>query len=453
MIKLKTVYIKTMGCQMNEYDSSRLLDLLFKSYGTTKTDIPEEADLLLLNTCSIREKAEEKVFSDLGRWRLLKQRRPELIIGVGGCVASQEGQNILRRAPFVDVIFGPQTLHKLPALLEEAIKNKKAQMDISWASIEKFDNLPEPKVDGPCAYLSIMEGCNKYCSFCIVPYTRGHEVSRKFEDVILEAACLAEQGVKELTLLGQNVNAYKGRKLNGDLVDLAVLLQYIAEIDGIERLRFMTSHPKEFTDNLIAAFKFIPKLANHLHLPIQSGSDFILNKMKRGYSALEYQSKINKLKAVRPDIYISSDFIVGFPGETVKDFTATLNIIDTIGFDNSYSYTYSKRPGTPAANYVDDVPVDVKKQRLNIIQERILQNTLAIGESMVNTIQKVVVANVSKKDPELLCARTENNRLVTFVGSNNLVGKLIKVKIIESLPNSLRGIIYVPSELEQVELV
>ena len=442
-----------MGCQMNEYDSSRLLDLLFKSYGTTKTDIPEEADLLLLNTCSIREKAEEKVFSDLGRWRLLKQRRPELIIGVGGCVASQEGQNILKRAPFVDVIFGPQTLHKLPALLEEAIKNKKAQMDISWASIEKFDNLPEPKVDGPCAYLSIMEGCNKYCSFCIVPYTRGHEVSRKFEDIILEAACLAEQGVKELTLLGQNVNAYKSRKLNGDLVDLAVLLQYIAEIEGIERLRFMTSHPKEFTDNLIAAFKFIPKLANHLHLPIQSGSDFILNKMKRGYSALEYQSKINKLKMVRPDIYISSDFIVGFPGETVKDFTATLNIIDTIGFDNSYSYIYSKRPGTPAANYVDDVSVDVKKQRLNIIQERILQNTLAIGESMVNTIQKVVVANVSKKDPELLCARTENNRLVTFVGSNNLVGKLIKVKIIESLPNSLRGIIYVPSELEQVELV
>lgn len=442
MIKLKNVYIKTIGCQMNEYDSSRLLDLLFKTYGMCKTDIQEEADLLLLNTCSIREKAEEKVFSDLGRWRLLKQQRPELIIGVGGCVASQEGDNILKRAPFVDVIFGPQTLHKLPELINKVIESKKSQIDISWAAIEKFDNLPEPKVDGPCAYLSIMEGCNKYCSFCIVPYTRGHEVSRKFEDVLLEAVHLANQGVKELTLLGQNVNAYKSHKPNGETVDLAVLLQYIAEINGIERLRFMTSHPKEFTDNLITAFKLIPKLANHLHLPIQSGSDFILNKMKRGYSSLEYQEKINKLKVVRPNICVSSDFIVGFPGETEKDFIATLNIIDSVKFDNSYSFIYSKRPGTPAANYEDDVPLDIKKQRLNVIQARILQNTLDIGKSMINTIQKVVVANISSKDPKLLCARTENNRLVTFVGENNLVGKLINVRITESLPNSLRGIIH-----------
>lgn len=441
MIKLKTVYIKTLGCQMNEYDSSRLLDLLFKTYGTLKTDLPEEADLLLLNTCSIREKAEEKVFSDLGRWRLLKQQRPELIIGVGGCVASQEGANILKRAPFVDIIFGPQTLHKLPELLNKAIGSRKPQVDISWAAIEKFDNLPEPKAEGPCAYLSIMEGCNKYCSFCIVPYTRGHEVSRNFEDVLIEAAQLASQGVKELTLLGQNVNAYKSHKPNGEIVDLAILLQYIAELKGIERLRFTTSHPKEFTDNLIAAFKFIPKLANHLHLPIQSGSDMILNKMKRGYSALEYQEKINKLKMVRPDISISSDFIVGFPGETDKDFAATLNIIDAVGFDNSYSFIYSKRPGTPAANYADDVSLDIKKQRLQIIQESILKNTLAIGKSMVNTIQKVVVANTSSKDANILCARTENNRLVTFVGENNLVGKLVDVKITDSLPNSLKGVL------------
>ena len=447
MNKLKTVYIKTIGCQMNEYDSSRLLDLLFKTYGTKKTDVAIEADLLLINTCSIREKAEEKVFSDLGRWRLLKQQRPELIIAVGGCVASQEGTNILKRAPFVDVIFGPQTLHKLPQLLDVAIKSKKSQCDIAWTPIEKFDNLPEAQVDGPCAYLSIMEGCNKYCSFCIVPYTRGHEVSRKFADVILEASHLAEQGVKELTLLGQNVNAYKSHKANGEVVDLALLLQYIAEISGIERLRFMTSHPKEFTDNLIAAFKYIPKLANHLHLPIQSGSDVILNKMKRGYSSLEYQEKIYKLKAVRPNIAISSDFIVGFPGETDKDFTATLKIIDAIGFDSSYSFIYSKRSGTPAAEYLDDVPIDVKKRRLNIIQDRLLQHSLAIGKSMINTIQKVVVANVSSKNVKLLCARTENNRLVNFQGDNSLVGKVVSVKIIESLPNSFRGTIHESCEL------
>ncbi|MGD0465798.1 MAG: tRNA (N6-isopentenyl adenosine(37)-C2)-methylthiotransferase MiaB [Gammaproteobacteria bacterium] len=441
MTQLNTVYIKTMGCQMNEYDSSRILDLLAKVYGAKKTDDPLNADLLLLNTCSVREKAKDKMLSDLGRWRLLKQQKPNLIIGVGGCVASIEGQNILKQASFVDLVFGPQTLHKLPQLINQVIQSKKQQIDIAFTAIEKFDNLPAPKIDGPSAYLSIMEGCNKYCSFCIVPYTRGNEISRNFEDVIVEAAVLAEQGVKEITLLGQNVNAYKSKKSNGELVDLAVLLQYIAEIPGILRLRFMTSHPKEFSDNLIMAFKYIPKLANHLHLPIQSGSDLILNKMKRGYSVSEYLEKINNLMAVRPNISISSDFIVGFPGETEEDFAATLNVIDTVGFDNSYCFIYSKRPGTPAANLPDNVSLDEKKQRLNIIQSRILRNTLQIGERMVNTEQTVVVANISKKNPKILCARTENNRLVTFMGNHDLVGKLINIKIIESLPNSLRGIV------------
>lgn len=441
MNALNTVYIKTMGCQMNEYDSSRVIDLLAKVYGTKKIDDPLNADLLILNTCSIREKAKDKVLSDLGRWRLLKKQNPKLLIAVGGCVASSEGKDIFKQAPFVDVVFGPQTLHRLPYLIDQALHNNKQQIDISFTSIEKFDNLPEPKTDGPLAYLSIMEGCNKYCSFCIVPYTRGREVSRNFEKVILEASSLAEQGVTEITLLGQNVNAYKSRKTNGELVDLAVLLQYIAEIPGILRLRFMTSHPKEFSDNLIQAFQYIPKLANHLHLPIQSGSDVILNKMKRGYKVYEYQEKIEKLRSVRPNISISSDFIVGFPGETEEDFVATLDIIHKIGFDNSYSFIYSKRPGTPAANLPDDVPLVVKKQRLQVIKSRLLQNTLFIGESMINTIQEVVVANVSHKNSEFLCARTENNRLVTFMGGHHLVGKLVRVKITENLSNSLRGVI------------
>ena len=441
MNALNTVYIKTMGCQMNEYDSSRVVDLLAKVYGTKKTDDPLNADLLILNTCSVREKAKDKVLSDLGRWRLLKQHNPKLLIAVGGCVASSEGKDIFKQAPFVDVVFGPQTLHRLPYLIDQALHNNKQQIDISFTSIDKFDNLPEPKTDGPLAYLSIMEGCNKYCSFCIVPYTRGREVSRSFEKVILEAASLAAQGVKEITLLGQNVNAYKSRKINGELVDLAVLLQYIAEIPGILRLRFMTSHPKEFSNNLIQAFQYIPKLANHLHLPIQSGSDVMLNKMKRGYKVYEYKEKIEKLKAIRSNISISSDFIVGFPGETEEDFLATLDVIHKIGFDNSYSFIYSKRPGTPAANLPDDVPLVVKKQRLQIIQAKLLQNTLFIGESMINTIQEVVVANVSNKNSEFLCARTENNRLVTFKGSKDLVGKLVRVKITESLSNSLRGVI------------
>ncbi len=430
-----------MGCQMNEYDSSRMFDLLEKVYGVKKTNDPEKADLLLLNTCSIREKAKDKMLSDLGRYRLLKQQRPELIIGVGGCVASSEGQDILNLAPFVDLVFGPQSLHKLPLLINDVIQNKKQQIDISFTAIEKFDNLPEPKVNGPSAYLSIIEGCNKYCSFCIVPYTRGNEVSRPFEDVIVEAAILAEQGVKEITLLGQNVNAYKSKKANGELVDLAVLLQYIAEIPGILRLRFTTSHPKDFSDNLIEAFKYIPKLANHLHLPIQSGSDVILNKMKRGYTVAEYQEKIDKLKAVRPNIAISSDFIVGFPGESEEDFESTLKIIDQVGFDSSYSFIYSKRPGTPAAKLPDDIPLSVKKHRLKIIQSHILQNSLNISTKMINANHKVVVANVSKKNPSMLCARTENNRLVTFEGDCSLVGKLINIKITEILPNSLRGVI------------
>ena len=441
MIQLNTVYIKTMGCQMNEYDSSRILDLLTKVYGTTKTDDPLNADLLLLNTCSVREKAKDKMLSDLGRWRLLKQKKPNLIIGVGGCVASVEGQNILNQAPFVDFVFGPQALHKLPELINKVINNKSQQIDIAFTAIEKFDNLPEPKVDGPAAYLSIIEGCNKYCSFCIVPYTRGNEVSRKFEDVIREAAILAEQGVKEITLLGQNVNAYKSNKSNGELVDLAVLLQYIAEIPGILRIRFMTSHPKEFSNNLIMAFKYIPKLANHLHLPMQSGSDVILNKMKRGYTVSDYLEKINNIRAVRPNISISSDFIVGFPGETEQDFAATLNVIDMVGFDNSYSFIYSKRPGTPAAILPDDISLSIKKQRLNIIQSLILKHTLQIAERMINTEQSVVVTNLSRKNSKILCARTENNRLVMFKGDHDLVGKMVNLKITESLPNSLRGVV------------
>lgn len=442
MIELNTVYIKTMGCQMNEYDSSKIVDLLAKVYGMKRTEDPELADLLLLNTCSVREKAKDKTLSDLGRWRLLKQKKPKLIIGVGGCVASSEGKDILKQASFVDLVFGPQTIHKLPLLINQAIQTKQQQIDIDLtAAIEKFDNLPTPNANGPTSYLSIMEGCNKYCSFCIVPYTRGYEVSRSFEDVIREAAQLSEQGVKEITLLGQNVNAYKSKKSNGEAVDLAVLLQYLAEIPGIMRLRFMTSHPKEFSSNLIKAFEYIPKLANHLHLPIQSGSDNILNKMKRGYKIAEYKEKINELRKIRPNISVSSDFIVGFPGETEEDFIATLNIIDEINFDNSYSFIYSKRPGTPAANLPDDVDIETKKQRLAILQKKILANTISINNSMINTVQNVIVANVSKKDPKILCARTENNRLVTFAGDHNLVGKLVNVKITESLPNSLRGII------------
>lgn len=439
MRKLERVYIKTMGCQMNEYDSSKIIDLLRQNFNITLTDDPLIADLLLLNTCSIREKAAEKVFSDLGRWRILKQQRPGIIIGVGGCVASQEGASILTRAPYVDLIFGPQTLHKLPELINNFLQEQTSQIALAWDPIEKFDNLPEPKVDGSSAYLAIMEGCNKYCSFCIVPYTRGREISRNFNSVILEACQLADQGVREITLLGQNVNAYKSYNSHGEAVDLAVLLQYIAEIKGITRIRFTTSHPKEFNHNLIEAFKYIPKLANHLHLPIQSGSDIILAKMKRGYTVLEYHEKIHALKQVRPDISISSDFIVGFPGEKEKDFNATLEVIKAIKFDNSYSFIYSKRPGTPAANYPDDVSVKIKKQRLDIVQALLRQNTIAIGRGMLGSVQAVLVNNVSNQDPKLLCGRTSNNRIVNFIGNKQLIGRMVKVKIGGSATNSLRG--------------
>lgn len=431
-----------MGCQANEYDSYKVLGLLKKVYGVTRVEEPEKADLLLLNTCSVREKAKDKMLSDLGRWRLLKQKNPKVIIGVGGCVASSEGKNILKQAPFVDLVFGPQTLHRLPLLINQAVQTNEQQIDINiTTAIEKFDNLPEPKAEGPTACVSIMEGCNKYCSFCIVPYTRGYEVSRKFEDVLIEVAKLSEQGVKEITLLGQNVNAYKSTKPNGELVDLAILLQYIAEIPGILRLRFMTSHPKELSLNLIKAFKYIPKLANHLHLPIQSGSDNILHKMKRGYKVEEYKEKIVELRSIRPDISITSDFIVGFPGETEEDFKATLDIIDEINFDNSYSFIYSKRPGTPAANLPDNIDLTIKKQRLYLLQQKILTNAIRISQSMVGTIQQVIVSNISSKDSNMLCAKTENNRLVTFIGNQELIGKLVNVKITESLPNSLRGVV------------
>lgn len=441
------LYIKTYGCQMNEYDSSKMADVLHAWGGVTVTDLPEEADILLLNTCSIREKAQEKVFSDLGRWRALKALNPNLIIGVGGCVASQEGEAIIKRAPYVDVVFGPQTLHRLPALLEQRGQQKKPVIDISFPEIEKFDNLPQPRAEGATAFVSIMEGCSKYCSFCVVPYTRGVEISRPFDDVIIEIVQLAEQGVKEVTLLGQNVNDYRGLRHDQSTIDLAGLIHYVAAIDGIERIRFTTSHPVAFSDALIEAFAHEPKLVNHLHLPVQSGSDRILAAMKRGYTALEYKAKIRKLRKIRPDISISSDFIVGFPGETESDFMATMNLIAEVGFDYSFSFLYSKRPGTPAAQLPDDVSLETKKQRLAVLQERIMQQGNAIGQSMEGSIQKVLVEGPARKNPEQqFCGRTENNRVVNFdAPSENaarLVGQLIDVKITEGRINTLKGEIY-----------
>lgn len=438
------LYIKTFGCQMNEYDSAKMADVL-KAWGdVSMTDVPEEADILLLNTCSVREKAQEKVFSDLGRWRPLKIKNPNLIIGVGGCVASQEGEVILKRAPYVDLVFGPQTLHRLPELIAQRQSTRKSVIDISFPAIEKFDNLPEPRAEGATAFVSIMEGCSKYCSFCIVPYTRGEELSRPFDDVIVEVAALAEQGVREVTLLGQNVNDYRGARHNGTTADLAELIHYVAAIDGIDRIRFTTSHPVAFSDALIAAYAQEPKLANHLHLPVQSGSDRILSAMKRGYTALEYKAKIRKLRQVRPDISITSDFIVGFPGETAADFEATMNLIQAVGFDYSYSFLYSKRPGTPAAQLVDDVPVEEKKQRLNILQERLVLQGHHISAEMIGTVQKVLVEGASKKNPERqIYGRTENNRVVNFDGPENreqsIVGKIIDVRITQALFNTLRG--------------
>jgi tRNA-2-methylthio-N6-dimethylallyladenosine synthase len=433
------LYIKTMGCQMNEYDSDKMADVLRESHGFEITDSPEDADLLLVNTCSIREKAQEKVFSELGRWRTLKENRPGVMIGVGGCVASQEGEGITKRAPFVDMVFGPQTLHRLPEMLEDVRKNSVSVVDISFPEIEKFDCMPKPRAEGPTAFVSIIEGCSKYCSFCVVPYTRGEEVSRPLDDVIAEVASLAEQGVREVNLLGQNVNSYRGPMHDGQIADLATLIYYVAAIDNIERIRFTTSHPVEFSDSLIQAYKEVPKLANYLHLPVQHGSDRILAAMKRGHTAIEYKQKIRKLRAARPDISLSSDFIVGFPGESDADFEALMNLIAEIGFDQSFSFIYSARPGTPAASLADETPMEVKKQRLQILQARINQQAMDISRSMVGTTQRVLVEKISKKSSNQVAGRTENMRWVNFDADASFIGQFADVIITEALPNSLRG--------------
>ncbi|MCX2982321.1 tRNA (N6-isopentenyl adenosine(37)-C2)-methylthiotransferase MiaB [Halieaceae bacterium IMCC14734] len=436
----KRLYIQTHGCQMNEYDSSRMRDLLQDSHDMVMAETPEEADVLLLNTCSIREKAQEKVFHQLGRWKHLKQQNPDLIIGVGGCVASQEGAEIGKRAPYVDLVFGPQTLHRLPEMMEQSSSNGTIVVDVSFPEIEKFDRLPEPKVDGPSAFVSIMEGCSKYCTFCVVPYTRGEEVSRPLDDVIAEIAHLAENGVREVNLLGQNVNGYRGEDHTGAIVDFAELLHFVARITGIERIRYTTSHPLEFSDALIDAYASIPQLVDHLHLPVQSGSDRILMAMKRGHTAIEYKSRIRRLRQVRPDISISSDFIIGFPGETEADFAATMKLIEDIGFDFSFSFIYSARPGTPAAELEDTTEESVKKQRLQILQTRITQQSMAISRRMVGTRQRVLVTGVSRRDPGKLSGRTENNRVVNFASTDHsLIGQFATVTIEEALPNSLRG--------------
>jgi tRNA-2-methylthio-N6-dimethylallyladenosine synthase len=435
---IKKLYIKTHGCQMNEYDSARIKDLLGDSHQLVSTDNPEDADVLLLNTCSIREKAQEKVFHQLGRWKPLKQNKPDLIIGVGGCVASQEGAAISKRAPFVDIIFGPQTLHRLPEMIDAG--GGDTVIDISFPEIEKFDRLPEPKVDGCSAFVSVMEGCSKYCTFCVVPYTRGEEVSRPFDDVIAEVAQLAQQGVREVNLLGQNVNAYRGNNHLGEVVDFAELLTYVAAVPGIDRLRYTTSHPVEFSDALIDVYAEIPELVNHLHLPVQSGSDRILAMMKRNHTAIEYKSKIRRLRAIRPDISLSSDFIIGFPGETEQDFGATMKLIEDIGFDHSFSFIFSSRPGTPAADLADDTAMETKKQRLAILQQRITQQAQAISRRMVGSTETVLVSGVSRKDPGQLQGRTENNRVVNFSCSDHsIIGNFADVIVGEALPNSLRG--------------
>ncbi|MDZ7662223.1 tRNA (N6-isopentenyl adenosine(37)-C2)-methylthiotransferase MiaB [Thiohalophilus sp.] len=433
------LHIRTFGCQMNEYDTAKMADVLRASHGLELTDQVDEADVLLLNTCSVREKAQEKVFSHLGMWRELKLARPELVIGVGGCVASQEGEAILKRAPYVDLVFGPQTLHRLPQMLDDARARKRSVVDISFPEIEKFDHMPEPRTDGPGAFVSIMEGCSKYCSFCVVPYTRGEEFSRPFDDVIAEVAELAERGVREVTLLGQNVNAYRGVMDDGDIADLGLLIQYVAAIDGIDRIRYTTSHPLEMNESLFQAYAEVPELVSHLHLPVQSGSDRVLALMKRKHTAMEYKATIRRLREVRPDISLSSDFIVGFPGESDADFEATLDLIAEIGFDHSFSFVYSARPGTPASSLPDDVPLAVKKQRLAILQDRINQQAAQISRDMVGTVQQILVSGPSRKDPDQLSGRTANNRVVNFRGSPELVGEFVDVNITEALPNSLRG--------------
>jgi tRNA-2-methylthio-N6-dimethylallyladenosine synthase len=441
------VYVKTFGCQMNEYDSGKMLDVLRDSHGLEVTTDPEEADVLLLNTCSIREKAQEKVFSQLGRWRQLKEQRPELIIGVGGCVASQEGEALVRRAPCVDLVFGPQTLHRLPEMLDRTREERRAVVDISFPEIEKFDNLPAPRAEGPTAFVSVMEGCSKYCSFCVVPYTRGEEISRPLDDVIAECMRLAPQGVSEINLLGQNVNSYRGATHEGGTADLATLIHYLARIDAIERIRFTTSHPVEFGARLVQAYAEVPKLVNYLHLPVQSGSDRILAAMKRGHTALEYKQKIRQLREVRPDISLSTDIIVGFPGETEKDFAQTMALVEDVGFDQSFSFVYSARPGTPAASLADPVPQTEKRERLAALQALISENAMRISEAMVGTAQRVLVERHARKDPRQLAGRTENNRWVNFDGDERLIGRFVDVTISEALPNSLRGRMSEPAQV------
>ncbi|WP_454901682.1 tRNA (N6-isopentenyl adenosine(37)-C2)-methylthiotransferase MiaB [Aggregatibacter sp.] len=433
------LHIKTWGCQMNEYDSSKMADLLHSTHGLELTEVPEEADVLLLNTCSIREKAQEKVFHQLGRWKELKKNNPNLLIGVGGCVASQEGEHIRTRAPYVDIVFGPQTLHRLPEMINQIRGGKSSVVDISFPEIEKFDCLPEPRAEGPTAFVSIMEGCNKYCTYCVVPYTRGEEVSRPVDDILFEIAQLAAQGVREVNLLGQNVNAYRGPTFDGEICTFAELLRLVAAIDGIDRLRFTTSHPIEFTDDIIEVYRDTPELVSFLHLPVQSGSDRVLTMMKRGHTALEYKSIIRKLKAVRPNIQISSDFIVGFPGETNEDFEQTMNLIAQVNFDMSFSFIYSARPGTPAADYPDDVTEDEKKQRLYLLQQRINNQAAQFSRAMLGTEQRVLVEGPSKKDIMELTGRTETNRIVNFQGTPEMIGKFVDIKITDVFTNSLRG--------------
>ena len=433
------LYIQTNGCQMNEYDSDKMRDVLMASHGLELTDIPEQADVLLLNTCSIREKAQEKVFSAVGRWKKIKDKRPDVIIGVGGCVASQEGAAIQKRAPYVDIVFGPQTLHRLPELLNKARNGDPHVVDISFPEIEKFDNLPEPRAEGPKAFVSVMEGCSKYCTYCVVPYTRGEEVSRPLKDVIAEIETLAKQGVREINLLGQNVNAYRGEMDDGDIASFALLLHFVAAVEGIDRIRFTTSHPLEFTDDIIDAFAEIPELVNHLHLPVQSGSNRILAEMKRGHRREDYLEIMRKIKAVRPGISLSSDFIIGFPGETEQDFQDTMDLIEEVGFDFSYSFIFSPRPGTPAANYADGVNMAIKEQRLQLLKSRVNEMTMAISEAMIDTVQTVLVEGISKKNPLHLTGRTENNRVVNFAAHPRLIGQFVDVYITEALPNSLRG--------------
>lgn len=446
------LFVKTHGCQMNEYDSAKMVDVLAQSHGLELTDKEDEADVILVNTCSIREKAQEKVFSQLGRWKQLKKKNDKVIIGVGGCVASQEGEAILKRAPFVDLVFGPQTLHRLPELIEAKRESGRPQVDISFPEIEKFDRLPEPRAEGPTAFVSVMEGCSKYCTFCVVPYTRGEEVSRPFEDVLVEVAQLAAQGVREVNLLGQNVNAYRGALDKADpeagTADLADLIRAIAEIPGIDRIRYTTSHPVEFSDSLIEAHRDVPQLAAFVHLPVQAGSDRILAAMKRGHTALEYKAKIRRLKEARPGISISSDFIVGFPGESERDFEATMKLIEDIGFDQSFSFVYSARPGTPAANLADDTPAAEKSARLARLQAAIEANAKAISQAMVGSVQRVLVEGPSKKDPNELTGRTENMRFVNFAAPARLIGQFVDVVITEALSNSLRGRVQLSDDAE-----